>query len=62
MNDTIRVTKAEALALFEGNQAALGRALGVTRQAISKIPDDGDLPEWMALKVRFVIKPKRKAA
>ena len=56
MNDTARVTKERALALFDGNQAALGRALGVTRQAINKLPE-GSLPEWMDLKLRFVIKP-----
>lgn len=65
MNETVSVTKAEALKHFKQNQAALGRALGVTRQAINKLPD-GALPEWMALKFRFVIeplaKPKRKAA
>lgn len=56
MTETTRITKDQALALFDGNQAALGRALGVTRQAINKLPT-GDLPEWMDLKIRFVIKP-----
>ena len=56
MTETTRITKDQALALFDGNQAALGRALGVTRQAINKLPF-GDLPEWMDLKIRFVIKP-----
>lgn len=60
MNDTVRVTKAEALKHFDGNQAALGRALGVSRQAIDKVPDDGDLPERLALKFRFVVKPKHR--
>jgi len=56
MTETTRLTKDQALALFDGNQAALGRALGVTRQAINKL-GPGKLPEWMDLKIRFVIKP-----
>lgn len=50
------ISKEKALALYDGNQAALGRALGVTRQYINKLPD-GPLPEWMDLKIRFVLKP-----
>jgi len=56
MKQTERLTKDQALALFDGNQAALGRALGVTRQAINKL-GPGELPEWMDLKIRYVIKP-----
>lgn len=56
MTQTNRLTKDQALALFDGNQAALGRALGVTRQAINKL-GPGELPEWMDLKIRFVLKP-----
>lgn len=56
MTETNRLTKEQALALFDGNQAALGRSLGVTRQAINKLPP-GEMPEWMDLKIRFVIKP-----
>ena len=50
------LTKQSALDLYDGNQAALGRALGISRQAINKLPD-GPLPEWMDLKIRFVLKP-----
>ena len=56
MNAIPEITKEEALHLYDGNQAALGRALGVSRQAISKLPQ-GPLPEWMALKLRFVLRP-----
>lgn len=56
MTETARITKEQALALYDGNQAALGRGLGVSRQAINKLPD-GALPEWMDLKLRFVLKP-----
>lgn len=57
MDTNISVSKAQALDLYGGNQAALARALGVSRQYISRL-DDGDLPEWMALKLRFVLKPE----
>lgn len=56
MSTETDVSKSEALALYEGNQAALAKDLGVTRQYISKLPD-GPLPEWMALKLRFVLHP-----
>lgn len=56
MNNPISVSKAKALSLYDGNQAALARALGVSRQYISRLPE-GELPEWMALKLRFVLRP-----
>lgn len=56
MSEPTRITKARALALYGGNRAALGRALGVTRQAISKLPE-GELPKWMDLQLRFVLRP-----
>lgn len=56
MNE-ITVSKEEALAAYGGNQAALGRALGVTRQAVHALPS-GPLPERYALKLRFVLKPE----
>lgn len=49
------LTKKDALHLFGNNGAEMARALGVTRQYVNKL-DDGPLPEWMALKIRFVIK------
>lgn len=57
MNELTVVTKEQALRLYGGNQAALGRALGVSRQAISKL-SDGPLPERHALKLRFVLHPE----
>lgn len=54
------LSKEQAVALYGGNQAALARAVGVTRQYISKLPE-GPLPEWMDLKLRFVIKPEAPA-
>lgn len=41
--------KSEALGLFDGNGAALGRALGVGRAAISKLPPDLDRPTTMKI-------------
>lgn len=54
--DAIVITKQQALAAYGGSQAALGRALGVTRQAVHAMPG-GPLPERYALKLRFVLKP-----
>lgn len=52
----IQITKQEALDAYEGNGAALGRDLGVSRQAVSAMPD-GPLDEKYALKLFFVLKP-----
>jgi len=57
MSNHITVTKSLALALYGNNGAALARALGVSRQRISKLKP-GQLPERMALKLRFVLKPE----
>lgn len=57
--DTQPLTKAQAIAEFGGNQAQLARALGITRQAISRFKD-GPLPELYDLKLRFVILPARQ--
>lgn len=54
--DPIVITKQQALSAYGGSQAALGRALGVTRQAVHAMPD-GPLAEGHALKLRFVLKP-----
>jgi hypothetical protein len=40
------MTKAEAIALFDGNMSALSRALGISRQAVHKWPKDKPVPEW----------------
>lgn len=53
-----RLTKSEALDLYGRNGAALARDLGKSRQYISKLPE-GELPEWIDLKLRFVLHPER---
>lgn len=55
--DAPSISKEQALALYDNNGAALGRALGVTRQYINGLPD-GELPERLALKLRFLVKPE----
>lgn len=55
--DEVKITKQQALAAFNGNGAELGRALGLTRQAIAAWPD-GPIAEGYALKLRFVLKPE----
>lgn len=52
----IVITKSEAVAAYDGNQAALARALGLTKQAVSAW-SDGPIAEGYALKLRFVLKP-----
>lgn len=53
---TQTISKAEAIAAYEGNGAALARALGITPSAIYQWPD-GPIAEGYALKLRFVLKP-----
>lgn len=50
------ITKAQAIALYDGNAAALARALGVSRQSVHKLKE-GPLPERWSLKLRFVLRP-----
>lgn len=57
MNREIVITKDQALAAFGGNGAALARALGLTRAAVSAWPD-GPIAEGHALKLRFVLRPE----
>lgn len=56
MKHDLTIKKADALRGY-ANQAALARALGVTRQAINKIPDDGSLSERLTGRFRLLIKP-----
>ena len=51
------ISKAEAIAAYDGNASALARALGVTPQAIYQWPD-GPVAEGYALKLFYVLKPK----
>lgn len=52
----ITITKAEAIAAYEGKVSALARALGITGSAVSQWPE-GPIGEVHALKLRFVLKP-----
>jgi hypothetical protein len=45
----MNMTKKEALSLFDGNGAALGRALGVSRATISKLPTELDRQTTMKM-------------
>ncbi|WP_440221860.1 hypothetical protein ACQQ2N_12255 [Dokdonella sp. MW10] len=51
-----RIQKSEALAAYDGNGAALARALGVSRQYVNKLPE-GPVPELWDYKLRFVLRP-----
>lgn len=56
MNTVPVITKKQAVSLYNGNQAALARALGIGRAAVSKWPE-GPIDERYALKIRFVLRP-----
>lgn len=58
MSTQITITKAEALAAYDNNGAELGRALGITRQAVYAWPPEGPIPQEHALKLRFLLKPE----
>lgn len=51
-----RISKTEAVAAYGGSQAALARALGVSRQAVHKQPE-GPIPELWELKLRYELRP-----
>lgn len=53
----ITITKEQALAAYDGNGAALARALNITPSAVSQWPD-GPIGEVHALKLRFLLKPE----
>lgn len=53
----ITITKEQALAAYDGNGAALARALNITPSAVSQWPE-GPIGEVHALKLRFVLKPE----
>ncbi|WP_439449796.1 Cro/CI family transcriptional regulator [Stenotrophomonas sp. ATs4] len=52
-----RITKEEAIAAYDGNAAALARALGITPSAVYQWPD-GQIDDLWALKLRFVLMPE----
>jgi transcriptional regulator with XRE-family HTH domain len=45
----MNLTKKQALAVFGGNGAALGRALGISKGAISQWPEDLDKKQTAAV-------------
>lgn len=53
---TNSISKQEAIAAYDGNQAALAKDLGISRQAVHKMPD-GPVPERWALKLRYELRP-----
>lgn len=53
----ITITKEQALAAYQGNGAALARALSITPSAVSQWPE-GPIGEVHALKLRFLLKPE----
>jgi DNA-binding XRE family transcriptional regulator len=54
--DPNAISKSQALAAYANSQADLARALGVSRQAVHKLPD-GPIPERWELKLRYELKP-----
>ena len=51
-----RITKEEAIAAYDGNAAALARALGITPSAVYQWPE-GQIDDLWGLKLRFVLMP-----
>lgn len=56
------ITRKAAVGLYGGNLTHLAKALGVTRQAVYFWPEDGDVPEWAYIKLRYVLKPEAFSA
>ena len=54
--------KSAVLAHYDGNGAAVARAVGVTRSAVCQWPDDdeGHIPEAMAYRVQAATRGKLK--
>ena len=55
--DPNAISKSQALAAYDNKQVDLARALGVSRQAVSKLKD-GPIPERWELKLRYELKPE----
>ncbi|HNR91605.1 MAG TPA: helix-turn-helix domain-containing protein [Dokdonella sp.] len=51
-----KILKSEAVAAYGGNQAALAKALGISRQAVHKAPE-GPVHESWELKLRYKLRP-----
>jgi len=54
--DTIKISKSDAIAAYQGNASDLARALKITPQAIYQWPD-GPIPEVHALRLRYELRP-----
>ncbi len=52
------ISKATAIAAYDGNASALARDLGISPQAVYQWPDEGGIPEAQALRLRFLVKPE----
>lgn len=57
MSSVPQITKAEALAAYDGNASALARALLISPQAIYQWPE-GPIADVHALKLAFLLKPE----
>jgi DNA-binding transcriptional regulator YdaS (Cro superfamily) len=51
------LSKERAVKLF-GTQAALAKALGITRSAVAQWLPGQPIPEIQAMRIRFVLKPE----
>lgn len=49
----------EALKHFK-NKASLARALGISKQAVSRWPEDSPIPEVQQMKLKYEILPKKQ--
>lgn len=54
---TIEITKEKAVKMF-GSQAALARALKISRASVCVWPTGKPIPELQAMKIRFILKPE----
>jgi hypothetical protein len=54
---TAPVSKKKAVSIY-GSQYQLAIALGITRQAISKWPDDKPIPDLQAMRLRYELAPE----
>lgn len=52
----LTISKTRAIEAYDGNAAALARALGVTPSAVYQWPE-GPIAERYALKLYFILKP-----
>ena len=53
----IKITKREAVAMYR-SQAALARALGISKAAVSQWPEDGSIPSPQAMRLRYLLRPE----